>query len=50
MVQAATRWALAMIAIRQAAVSIEVREDITRQGVQGRLEKARGDRGQVRVA
>ena len=37
-------------AIRQAAVSTEVRPDIARQGLQGRLEKGRRDRDQVRVA
>ena len=36
-------------AIRQAEVSTEVRPGIARQGLQGRLEKGRRDRDQVRV-
>jgi hypothetical protein len=35
---------------RQAAVSTEVRPDIARQGLQGRLQKGRRDRDQVRVS
>jgi hypothetical protein len=37
-------------AIRQAEVSTEVRPGIARQGLQGRLEKGRRDRDQIRVA